>query len=81
MRYAIIIVVVALIGGCNFARKQVENRDEGALTINREVRITAVNGDTVLVVEVLTDGSITQDEGGTGDHKELKLDPSKLKTK
>jgi len=83
LRRTLLLTVIALsLLGCNFAKKQIENRDEGALRLSRAVNVYAVDKDgRMIIVEVTSSGGLTRDEGGTGDHKELTVDPSKLKQK
>ena len=83
LRRTLLLTVIALsLLGCNLVTKKVENRDEGALRVNRAVNVYAVDKDgRMIIVEITNRGGLTRDEGGTGDHKELTVDPSKLKQK
>jgi len=84
MRYANLLLIAALLAvtsGCGLTKKITNNRDEGALRINRQVNVYAIDKDRMIVVEIKNGGKLTRDEGGDGQHSEMKLDPTKLKPK
>ena len=83
MRYANLLLIAALLAvpaGCGLTKKMVNNRDDGTLKVNRDVRVYNFGKDgQLIIVEVMSNGRLEQDKGDSGQHSELKMDPTKLK--